>query len=69
MAIRDIKKIEQKYSSVSKLIAAHRTEYIGICKDGKDYYIHRYNEIYDFVNPMKPYKEAHYINGALCIIM
>lgn len=64
-----IKKITQKYATISKLIAANRTKTIGICTDGKYYYIHSREKIYDYVNPMSPYKEAHFVNDILCIML
>lgn len=63
------KDITQKYATISKLIASHKTEYIGICNDNKTYYIHKRNEIYDFVNPMSSYVSARIVDGVLCILL
>lgn len=64
-----VKKITQKYATVSKLIAANKTKTIGVCTDGKYYYIHSREKIYDYINPMSPYKEACFINNILCITL
>lgn len=64
-----IKKITKQYATVSQLIANNYTEIIGICTDNKRYYFHERRVIYDYINPMSPYKDARIINGALCIII
>lgn len=63
------KEISNKYLTVAKLIAAHQTKIIGLCTDNKNYYMHKREEIYDFINPMSSYKEACYLDDMLCIIV
>ena len=41
-----MKRINTHYDTVSKLIASHKTQRIGICSDDKYYYVHYKNEIY-----------------------
>ena len=62
-----VKKILRKYDTISKLIATHRSEYIGLCTHGDIYYVHKRSEIFDFINPLSPYKSALYHNNILCI--
>lgn len=64
-----IVKIEKKYNTISKLIAHNYSEYIGICTDNKNYFIHKRNDIYSYVNPMSKYTDARYIDDILCIIV
>lgn len=58
---------KDKYKTVSSLIAHNKTDYIGICTDNKFYYTHKYEEIYDYVNPMSPFEDAVILNDILYI--
>jgi hypothetical protein len=64
-----IKEITKKYNTVSQLIAHEGNDNIAICNDGKNFYVHERNQIYDFVNPMSPYKRAFITDGILCIVL
>ena len=63
------KTIKTKYKTVSQLIAHESTQHIAICSDGKNFYVHERNTIYDFINPMSSYKNAFMIDSILCIVV
>ena len=45
-----IKEITKKYNTVSQLIAHEGNDNIAICDDGKNFYVHKRNQIYDHIN-------------------
>ena len=64
-----IKEITKKYNTVSQLIAHEGNNNIAICNDGKNFYVHKRNQIYDFVNAMSYYKRAFTTEGIICIVL
>ncbi len=64
-----IRQVTKQYKTVAQLVAHEYTEYVGICTDGKRYYVHHHNSVFDYVNPTSTYSDAKYINGVLCIIV